>query len=338
MERPWKVAMMVVASVGLLGIAALVGFMVAKQAVNTSLPASQSTAPLSNGTAGGMLVEMTPAQQQAQNTNGPWMNDLKLLRGTDGVTFDSGTVVVERSGVPSMTRGTDGTLYLVFQWFPENNDDAFDQIAVMTSTDNGATWTDPELMVIDGFPSTYARPYDPTITTGDDGLLHLFFTTGTTRLQETSFITSATSTDGVHYTWQEGKRMDVANEPNYDAAAVFFNNTWHLMTPRAPQGTDVLNQAFHTAAADGITFPEPTILTGAEEYMNWTGNLLVDDEKMWFYGAGTMQKPGLWRVSSTDGINWSEPERLITKSGGGDPAIVKTASGEYLIVTVVKGQ
>lgn len=240
--------------------------------------------------------------------------------------------MVEQAGVPSMTRGSDGTLYLVFQWFPEDDDAAFDKIAVKTSLDNGVTWTDPESIVIDGMPSTYVRPYDPTIVAGADGLLHLFFTTGTTKMQAISFISSATGTDGVHYTWQDGARMDVTDEPNYDSAAAEFGDKWYLLTPRKPEVLGVTSEAFSASADDGVTFSELVVIEGAEGTMNWTGNMLVDDDMLWFYGSG-VKGASLWRASSTDGVTWSEPQDLVS-SEGGDPAIVQTADGDYLLVTV----
>lgn len=345
MNRPWNIVFFTVAFVGCAGLAGLVGFMVAKQmAVGSATPDSAavvtdpavSTSSLGKKVPGQMMVDMTPDQVRAQNPNGPWMNDLVLSRGTDGVTFGEEMTVVEQAGVPSMTRGSDGTLYLVFQWFPEDDDTAFDKIAVKTSSDDGVTWTDPSVIVIDGMPSTYVRPYDPTIVLGDDGLLHLFFTTGTTKMQEISFIASAIGTDGVHYTWQDGARMDVADEPNYDAAAE-FGDKWYLITPRKPEVLGETSEAFAASSDDGVTFSDPVVIEGAEGRMNWTGNMLVDnDDMLWFYGSGT-KGTLLWRVSSTDGVSWSDPQDLVSR-GGGDPAIVQTADGDYLLVTVFLSQ
>jgi hypothetical protein len=188
--------------------------------------------------------------------------------------------------------------------------------------------------VFDGLPETYMRPFDPTIVQGEDGLFYLFFTTRDNEAQASEpFISSATSTDGVHYTWQSGARMDVVDEWNIDSAAAYMGSAWHLMTPRSPDSAGTRNQAFYASSADGISFSDPTIVTGSAESMNWTGNLLAQDSTLWFYGTGS-GSTGLWRTSSTDGATWSVPETLTVDQQGGDPAIVQTATGEYVLVVV----
>ncbi len=344
MQKPWSTILIIVATVGCLGLAALVGYMVATSPLSSSGTSGTTTGtstagktPSTTGTStstaptGGR--EMSPAAIRAANPSGAWNNDLTMLSSTDGVTFTSPKTVVENGGVPSMTKGTDGTLYLVFQWFPTDDDDSFDKIATKKSTDNGKTWSDPELIVIDGFPAEYARPYDPTIAVGSDGKLHLFFTTGATRMQDIAYITSAVGTDGVNFTWEPGSRLDVTDEPNYDCAAAELNGTWYLMTPRWPEasGTGIINEFYTTSSEDGITFKKGTQMTGASTDMNWTGNLLVEDDTLWFYGSG---KNGMWRASSTDGNTWSAKSSLTMAQGGADPAIIKTDAGTYLIVSV----
>ena len=339
MNRPWNIVLFTVAIVGCAGLAGLVGFMVAKQMAGGSTTTetastASSTASTVPSKPGKMSQEMTPAQQRAQNPKGPWLNDLVIARSTDGVSFGDSFTIVEEAGVPSMTRGTDGTLYLAFQWFPSDDDASFDKVAVKTSSDNGATWTDPTVVTIDGFPEAYVYPFDPTIVQGADGLIHLFFTTRATKApSDEPFISSATSTDGIHYTWQDGARMDVTDEPNIDSAAAYMGTTWHLMTPRSPDVAGVRNQAFHAASADGVSFSDPVMVTGSADTMNWTGNLLAQDSTLWFYGSGA-NGAKLWRSSSTDGAAWSAPESLTVEKQGGDPAIVQTATGDYLLVVV----
>lgn len=346
MQKPWSVILIIVATIGCLGLAGLVGYMVATS------PLSENTTPSTSGASGttgtstsgktpGTTTgtsqtagrEMSPAAIRASNPKGAWNNSLTLLSSTDGVTFTGAKTVVENGGVPSMTKGADGTLYLVFQWFPTDDDDSFDKIAVKKSSDNGKTWTEPELIVVDGFPEEYARPYDPTIVAGTDGKLHLFFTTGATRMQDIAYITSAVGTDGVNFTWEPGSRLDVTDEPNYDCAAAELNGEWYLMTPRWPEasGTGIINEFYTTSSKDGITFTKGTKMTGASTDMNWTGNLLVENDTLWFYGSG---KNGMWRSASTDGNTWSAKSSLTMSQGGADPAVVKTEDGTYLIVSV----
>jgi hypothetical protein len=272
------------------------------------------------------FLGQTPAQAIAQNPSGPWSRDLMIATGTDGITFNTPTTLIEASGVPSAVQDADGKIWVAFQWFPEDDADGFDKIALITSSDNGTTWTEPQVMQISGMNSTYVRPYDPTITLTADGTFRMYFTTGTTFMLDTSFITSATSTDGINYTWEPGARMDVTNQKNYDAAAILFGSTWHLMTPNADSP---LGLAYHATSTDGKTFTEPTVLGDETSTQNWTGNLLVTDGTMWFYGSG---QKGVWRSSSTDGITWSDA--IYTNVKLGDPAVVQLENGSYMLIGV----
>jgi hypothetical protein len=107
--------------------------------------------------------------------DGPWSRDLKWL------TIQSGTPTppaffLMAAGVPSLTRDAKGRIFAAFQWFPANEEGAFDRVAVSTSDDGGKSWTPPKTVKIEGMPEGLVRSFDPTLVTLDDGRIRMYFT------------------------------------------------------------------------------------------------------------------------------------------------------------------
>ena len=86
-------------------------------------------------------VMQNPSQEY-----GPWNRDLDWYESSDGLAFSRKGTFVERGGVPALIRSPDGNLFAVFQWFPLNRREAFDQVALKISSDQGRTWTAPALI------------------------------------------------------------------------------------------------------------------------------------------------------------------------------------------------
>ena len=268
---------------------------------------------------------LTPTEEEARNPNGPWRHDLRMATSQDGTTFGTSFLFEERSGVPSVTRDASGRLIASFQWFPKNNDAAWDRIAVVFSSDEGTTWTDPETIFISDFPSDYMRPFDPTVTLTADGKIRMFFTLNTSNMFDKShipFIGSAISSDGISYAFEEGTRLAVSGKNVIDSAATLVNGTWHLTAPASKVG------AYHATSTDGTTFTRQDDIASASR--NWTGNLVAWGSGMRFYGTAG---PGnLWWSYSADGSTWTTPE--TTNVPGGDPAVVRKTDGSYLLIYV----
>lgn len=261
---------------------------------------------------------------EARNPQGPWSRNLSIATSTNGTTFATATTFVERAGVPSVIRDANGRLIAAFQWFPEN-DTAWDKVAVAYSDDDGATWSEPQSITVNGMPEGYQRPFDPTVTFAEDGRIRMFFTSSIRPpgIDGTTEIYSAISDDGVTYTFEDGVRLGVAGERVIDSAAMRFNGTWHLTSPRDGIG------AYHATSPDGITFTQQHDI--ASPAWNWLGNL-VDGSNgtMRFYGSGP---GGIWWSETADGDTWSVPTR--TNVNGADPAVVRLEHGTFIIISVV---
>lgn len=291
------------------------------------IPAAVETVPTSPSASATTGARTEPSWEDAEknNPNGPWARDLGMATSADGTAFTGAKTFVERAGVPSVVREADGRLVAAFQWFPQIQE-SWDKVAVAFSEDDGATWTDPETIVVNGLPEGYQRPFDPTLAVTEDGKLRLFFTSSAGKPGPDSpmEIYAAISDDGVTYAY-EGKSFAVEGERAYDSAALLLGNTWHLLTPLSPN-----LGAYHGTSDDGVAFERTDDIDS--ENFNWTGNLVAwGDEVMRFYGGGS-RTGGIWWSETTDGETWSDP--VTTDLMGGDPAVVELGDGSYLIIYV----
>jgi hypothetical protein len=274
-----------------------------------------------------------PRQLSRQSTgnpllqHGPWNRNLDLYESSKGIRFEYQKTFVERAGVPNLVRAKDGKIYAVFQWFPLDKRGSFDRIAVSSSADEGANWSEPQTISIKGMPDYLKRSFDPTLVVLDNGKFRLYFSSqrrGSGKGGNRA-IFSATSSDAIHYDFEEGERFGFEGEETYDVSVAFFQGKWHLFCPAEGQGN-----AYHGISDDGLNFSvEPNIELPVRG--TWIGNLLVKDNELYFYGSG----PGrVWSAVSSDGSNWQLDDRLFLE--GGDPAVIQKKNGSLL--SVVTGQ
>ncbi len=257
----------------------------------------------------------------------PWSNKLMIATSSNGTTFNTPQVFQDSSGVPAVIRLSSGILIAAFQWFPAPiNSAGWDSVAIKTSTDDGASWSNPISINVTGMPGGMQRPFDPTLVETDSGQIRMFFSSGPPAMGLDSTINtySAISNDGINYTYESGARFDMLNDRVIDPACTKFNGVWHYTTPRDP----VEDGAFHATSADCLTFVQQTDILSDVAH-NWTGNLMVDSNEMRFYGCGNT----IWWNSTLDGITWNGYTNTNVMMGG-DPAVVKLPSGTYIMIYV----
>lgn len=264
-----------------------------------------------------------------QRNDGPWNNDLEISYSSDGSTFNSTAVLVEGGGVPTMTQLPDGNLILMFQWFPDT--EWFDYPAVMTSSDNGQTWTDPTPMVLQNYPAAYSNPFDPTLVLTEEGKVRMYFTMNPV-VKKGSFdtqIRSAISEDGLTYEFEEGIRFtDSDHDLTRDAVAIQIEDTWHLYSPDHEE----IGRSNHGISTDGLNFTEEADIYDSQQF-NWLGNVIHTTDGIRFYGTWSGE---VAYITTTDGFNWSGP--IQTNVLGADPAIVQVQDGSYVIVSTTVNQ
>jgi hypothetical protein len=275
------------------------------------------------------LILFTPVvalSTESLEQYGPWSRDLELWESTDGKRFLYRGVFAERGGVPTLAKMKDGRFFAAFQWFPLDQQEAFDRIAVKMSADGGESWSEPQPITIEGMPRRLHRSFDPTLVALADGSLRLYFTSE--RGDERSFrgnraIFSAISDDGVTYLYEPGQRFGLPDEEAYDSAVAQLSGIWHLYCPRMETG----GLGFHAVSPDGKNFMrvDDVIILGSRQ---WLGSVLAAGEQLHFYGTG---QGGGWRASSFDGAIWQLD--LSVNFQGADPAAVVLEDDRILLIT-----
>jgi|GEM_PF-872864 len=256
---------------------------------------------------------------------GPWENDLHILTSSEGFRFTSQKRFVEGGGVASLIRDAKGILVSAFQWFPRDRKEDFDRIAVKTSTDNGATWSTPRRIRIDGLPEHYARPCDPTLVLLGDGRIRIYFTSDQREGKQPSRSAatySAISSNGIDYTIEPGVRFAVSGKAVLDCAVARLGRRWHYYAP-IPGSS---NGAYHAVSKDGLTFKRKKDVM-IEGQRKWLGCAVPTKEGLRFYGSGGR---GGWCARSSDGFEWTLVENSNT--GAMDPGVAQTRSGNYLLI------
>lgn len=258
-----------------------------------------------------------------------WEQPLMIASSADGITFEAPTIFQDSAGVPSVIRWRGDTLVAAFQWFRQPNPSpSWDRVAVKFSYDNGMSWTDPTPIIVNGLPTGYQRPFDPALTSLGGDSLRIYFSSSDGfpmgGLDSTVNTYSATSTDGIHFTWEPEPRVDAISTRVIDPSVIFFGPGWHYVSPiGAPQ-----EGAHHYLSPNGIDF-NPVPMIPSDMQHNWTGNYMVDSPtELRFYGCGGT----IWYNSSPNGGQWNG--YVNTNLHGGDPSVVKVGAENYLIVFV----
>ncbi|MBI4612229.1 MAG: exo-alpha-sialidase [Planctomycetes bacterium] len=279
-----------------------------------------------------LLAFAAPAPAQRSRGPGPWDGDLWLLESDGGIEFGSARQVVRGVGVPTLIADRSGRLVALFQWFPEDREDAFDRVAVSFSEDSAKSWSDPRPIVIDEFPRELLRPCDPTVVELQDGRFRLYFTSATKGARWPSKdpreavpgIYSAISEDAIRWRFEPGVRLAVEGEPVIDCAAARLGKTWHLYSPVQ----DVEGRAYHAVSEDGLAFERrPDVSLPVRG--SWLGCAVAVEGALRFYGSGGGR--GGWSATSRDGEDW-ELDEGASRELGADPGVARAPDGRWILV------
>ncbi len=288
------------------------------------------------------------------NADGPWNRDVIVYRaGPSGAVEKVATF--ERAGVPTIARMKDGRLIVAHQHFPADDRENFDKVAVHFSSDDGATWSGPEVIRVAGLPEGMRFPFDPTLVPLPDGRVRLYFTgnMGRTFGPSTPAIHSAISSDGVSYSYEPGARFAVEGRAVIDCAVALHRGVFHLFAPDNGAGANPGQRpseepaadrpregvGYHATSTDGLTFTrlEDVQIDGRRR---WLGGAQSEGAQITFYGtgeglsnaahAGGRPRGGFWIATSTNGVSW----KLVANPSisGGDPGAVKTKDGGLIVV------
>jgi hypothetical protein len=334
-------------SLGLLAISALLMVGACSCATATRpLPGASTPAP------GG---DSYPTQRlPATGTAGPWDQDV-LVFVVSAAGEVTKTATFERAGVPAVSRMKDGRLIAAHQFFPADNADSFDKVAVRFSSDDGYTWTGPEVIRLAGLPQGMRFPFDPTLVALPDGRIRLYFTSlhGRQFEEDVPAIYSAISTNGLDYVFEPATRFGIPGRPVIDCAVVFHEGIFHLYSPDNGEQADPgarqdgdqpdlsTNQGagYHATSEDGLTFTR-TEDVRIDDARRWLGSAQSDGEVITFWGTyhnanpptgiSPVQRGGLWLAGSADGQSWNLLE--APRVDGADPGAVASRKGGWIVV------
>ncbi len=257
--------------------------------------------------------------------NEPWKRPLKICQSNNGLNFTNIQTFQDSSGVPNVIRLPSGVLISAFQWFRQPvGSPSWDRVAVKFSSDDGINWTSPQPIAVNGLPSNFTRPFDPTLAVTDSGKIRIYFSSGLNMILDTSINTySAISDDGVNYTMEAGFRFSLSDRPVIDPAVIKFRNLWHLVNPFSNMTN---GGAFHNISGDGLNFTRVPDIPSDMSH-SWIGNFMIKDtNELRFYGSGM----NVWYSSSTNGGVWSSFTN--TNINGGDPSVLKLSDINYIMI------
>ena len=285
------------------------------------------------------------------NADGPWNRDVLAYRVSASGAVEK-VATFERAGVPTIARMNDGRLIVAHQHFPADDREAFDKVAVHFSSDDGAMWSGPEVIRVEGLPEGMRFPFDPTLVPLPDGRVRLYFTGNMGRGfgPSTPAIHSAISGDGVNYTYEPGARFAVEGRAVIDCAVALHHGVFHLFAPdngagqnpgQRPRSEPAADRpregvGYHATSKDGLNFTRLDDVQ-IEGRRRWLGNACSDGKEITFIGTGDpgptadrVRRGGMWFAASVDGNSWQLTDGPAVN--GADPGAVRTRDGGWLVV------
>jgi hypothetical protein len=275
-----------------------------------------------------------------RNRPGPWNNDVLVYRTDSGAKMEK-LATFPRAGVPTVARWAENRLVAAHQHFPADNDADFDKVALHFSSDEGRTWTPPEVIRLEGLPEGMRFPFDPTLVQLPDGRMRLYFTSlkGRRFEEDRPAIYSAVSSNCLDFVFEPGMRFGIEGRPVIDCAVALHQGVFHLFAPdngsginpgAAPRNANERARegvGYHATSKDGLNFTRQPDLQ-LDGRLRWLGNAQSDDDVLRFFGTGG--PGGLWTASSSDGRSWKLEENFPAVMGA-DPGVVKLKDRGWLL-------
>lgn len=275
-------------------------------------------------------------------TPGPWDQDVLVYHASsNGVVHKTATF--ERAGVPTIARLQDRRIVAAHQHFPENDPANFDKVAVRFSSDEGKTWSVPEVIRMKGLPEEMRFPFDPTLLPLPDGRIRLYFTSLRKGRESVPAIHSGISSNAIDYEFEPGVRFGIEGRAVIDCAAVLHKGVFHLFAPDngplrrlgEPRERTAPGGGYHAISTNGLDFKRAEDVH-IEGRRRWLGNAQSDGKSITFFGTGDpapvgpgLPRSSIWIASSSNGQTWTLEKSPAVM--GGDPA-VRTKDDDLLIV------
>ncbi|OGL34694.1 hypothetical protein A3F65_03295 [Candidatus Saccharibacteria bacterium RIFCSPHIGHO2_12_FULL_47_16b] len=252
---------------------------------------------------------------------GPFYHDVYVASSTDGVHFsNSQQQIISKASVPDAIKLPSGQLVI---YAVDGGQRSVSGLLVAVSEDNGKTWQAGSLQVKTS-RTAYSVGADPQVLLTDDGKLRLYylvFTGPPTSGQPPASVNkvySATSTDGINFTEEQGVRFEYAQITDPDVIKI--GATWFMY---AAQGSTQI----YATSSDGSSFTYKGVTRQKGSVSKTVA--LSDGKYRQFYCAD-----GISSSATADGVSWTDEGVNLAVAGKiiCDPSPVQLAADNWLLV------
>ena len=265
-----------------------------------------------------------PAQEYDWSTmnEGPYNDKVSFATSSDLFNWtDSETVLAIHASVPGAIY-KDGVIYVYF--VDVSVDGIAERIGLISSSDNGQTWSEKEYIDIDGISDKV--PVDPApFLLGDDRIRLYYFDINEERSSMGSAsenkIYSAISSDGVNFV-EEG--VCFSKEGVFDPDVIEVDGMYRMYV-----GDLEGNRVISATSSDGLNF--------VEEGVAYTGGAVPDV----FYKDGVyyLYTAGIDISTSSDGVSFTKTSYRFESSINmltADPSVIELDDGTYMMLYKTK--
>src|ERR1051325_4159496 len=239
----------------------------------------------------------------------PSQQDLYIQESGNGIEFAKARLLLKGGEAPSALRDGKGRVVVLFDWHPAETNGSTG-IAMVSSTDEGQPWTNPEPIVLRGLPGGYREPSSPTVVLLEEGKIRLYFTSCATLRSKQQMIYSALSSDAFHYVFEPGVRFGIEDGKTSvsDCAVARSGKMFHLCAPISGQ----FGRGYHALSEGGLRFQRLADIT-MQPPREWLGNLMSFRDGLGFFGTSMGE---MWIGFSRDGVGWRAETRNGEHWGG----------------------
>lgn len=256
---------------------------------------------------------------------GPYGDSVTFATSTNlSAWYPSGKILAEHASVPGAVI-KDGKIFVYY--VDVTQDGKAEQTGLVMSEDNGKTWSEGQIITIEGIENRAVADPDPVLL--EDGQIRLYYfdindsrlNPGPNGIEPPQRIYSAISSDGIHFTQENGVRF--VREGAFDPDVERDGDVWRMYVG-TPDG-----QVVSAVSTDGLNFNEEGIAftEGAVPDVFHEGNV-------WYlFTAGiNIATSSDGKVFTPTGDSFHSPNTTITA----DPSVVKLSSGKYLMIYKIK--